>query len=267
MMRCSMILVLGLFFTINLRAQLYKETVPIYNAALKVLASEYAVKQFPSKVVQIASENNLPDTITVSDNRLFNFGKFVRSTEGKAQVKQVSVILTIINADSDVSIEERALLDAIKNSKKLTIYSTRASDAGYAVSLTFDPAPEAKQLLESFYQKGISINTLQHMHMRFIDSDNINNWLEYYYGDSQQKELAVAFMQYKLLSMAVNPEYKRMLKLFEDFINGIQSDFANRDQNLYPNATSNILLNMIKEFDEAAHISLPDYVYLERMKD
>ena len=268
MIRGILVIVMSALITVNTHAQLNSKAEPIYAAAKTILSSDYAKKQFPPKVAALETEVNLPDTITVDDNRLFNFGKSMRSKQGKVEAKHIPVILKIINSDSEISTAEKALLGAVKENKEITIYSTQASNKGYAVNLIFDTEPEAKQLLEDFYLNGVSINTLQHMHSHFIDSNNINNWLEYFYGNTQQKELAIAFMHLKFLDIILeaNGDYKRYNRLFKNFIDGIKLNFGRRDESRYPEATRNIVLNMIKEFDEADYISLPDFVYMDAMK-
>ena len=150
----------------------------------------------------------------------------------------------------------------------MTIYSSMESNKGYAVNLTFKPENDTKKMLEDFYQNGVAINSLQHMHMQFIDAGKINNWLEFYHGTTQQNELAVAFMHAKFLDLEIEggSDYKRFTRLYKNFINRIHIAFSRRDESLYPESNRNIVLNMIKEFDEAGHIGLPDYIYLEKMK-
>ena len=77
-MKHRILLLVGLsFFTTNFwsYAQLSEKAKPIYTATLEVLQSDYAKEQFPAKRIKLTVEDNLPDTITVEDNRLFNFGK------------------------------------------------------------------------------------------------------------------------------------------------------------------------------------------------
>lgn len=248
--------------------QLSEKAKPIYQAALEVLQSDYAKQRFPPKTVNLNVEDNLPDTITVEDNRLFNFGKSMRSRQGKVEAKHIPVILKIINSDSEVSTAEKALLDAVKENKEITIYSTQASNKGYAVNLTFDTEPEAKRQLENFYEKGVTINSLQHMHLTFIDSKTIDNWLNYYYGNEQENELAIAFMQFKILSLSMQAyrDYKEISGRFESFIGSIQHKFYQRDENVHQEASRNLVLNMIKEFDEASYISISDFLYNNAME-
>lgn len=254
--------------TSKLHAQLYEKAKPVYEAALGILQSDYAKGQFTPKITKLETEDDLPDTITVEDNRLFNFGKFMRSKKGKVEAKHIPIILKIINSDSDISTEEKALLDAVKNSKQITIYSTQASNKGDAVNLAFDAEAEAKQLLGDFYAKGVAINSLQHMHLTFIDSKSINNWLNYYYGSEQQKELAIAFMRFKVFTIDLRggSDFKGKMRLFKNFVESIQVKFSQRNESLHPEASRNLILNIIKEFDEAGYISLPDFVYMEKMK-
>ncbi len=260
---------IGIFVCFKVsQAQFYGETLKVYQEAKRVLESDFAKQKFPPKIAKLTAEDDLPDTITVDDVRLFNFGKVIRSKEGKVEKKYVPIILKVINADSDISTEEKALLDAIKNSKPLTIYSSKAGNEGYPVNVTFRPEAQTKELLESFYQNGVSINSYQHMHLHFVDARKINNWLEYYHGSEQQKELAIAFMHIKFLEIKVSggTDYKRFTRLFKNFIHGIESSFSRRDRHIYPESNRNIVLNMIKEFDESGHIALPDFMYMERMK-
>lgn len=257
-----------LLVPLSLAAQFHGETQKVYEAALAVLQSDYAQQEFPPKTAKIVIEANLPDTITVDDNRLFNFSKSMRSKQGEVPAKLIPVVIKIINADSEITTEEKALLDAVKNNKELTVYYSKNSDPDYAVNLTFDTTPEAKTLLDVFYEKGIALNSFQHMHQRFIDTAEINNWLEYYYGSKQQKELATAFMHFKFLQLKAQGgnDYKRFTRLFKSFIYSTYLNFTRRDQSVYPEANQNVVLGMIKEFDEAGHIALPDFLYTDYME-
>lgn len=248
--------------------QLSEKAKPIYDGALEVLQSDYVKQQFPAKTVKLTAEDNLPDTITVEDNRLFNFGKSMRSKKGKVEARYIPIILKIINSDSEISTSEKSLLDAVKDNKQIIIYSTQASNKGYAINLIFDTEPEAKGLLENFYEKGVVINSLQHMHLTFVDARSIDHWLKYYYGNVQEKELAVAFMQFKILSLSMEAysDYKEYRDRFENFIRGIQLGFSRRDMSTYPDASRNIVLNMIKEFDKSSYISIPDFLYNNAME-
>lgn len=253
---------------LRLNAQLYKEAKPVYEAALSVLQSDFAKQQFPAKTVKLVMEDNLPDTITVDDNRLYNFGTFMRGKKGKVEAQHIPTVLKIINSDSNISREEKALLDAVKNSHQITIYSTQASNKGFAVNLVFDAEPEAKQLLENFYDKGVAINSLQNMHSAFVDAQSIDIWLEYYYGNTEQKELALAFMHYKILELSAEKysDYDEYTKRYKSFIRTVQLQFSRRDESVYPEASRNLVLSIIKEFDESGYISLPDFLYTDAMK-
>ena len=253
---------------VRLNAQLLEKAKPVYEATLDVLRSDFAKQQFPAKTVRLVTENNLPDTITVEDNRLYNFGKFMRGKKGKVEAQHIPTVLKIINSDSDISREEKALLDAVKNSKQITIYSTQASNKGFTVNLVFDAEPEAKQLLENFYEKGMTINSLQNMHSAFVDAKSIDSWLNYYYGDLRQKELAVAFMHYKILELSAEKysDYDEYTKRYKSFVLNVQLQFSRRDESVYPEASRNLVLNMIKEFDEAGYIALPDFVYMNALE-
>lgn len=267
--KISFLLTLTFFCCVpRLHAQLYEEAKPVYEAALNILQSDYAKQQFSAKTVRLTAEDNLPDTITVEDNRLFNFGKSMRSKKGKVEARFIPTILKIINSDSEISTAEKALLDAVKDNKQITIYSTQASNKGYAVNLTFDAEPDAKLLLEKFYAGGVTINSLQHMHLTFIDAKSIDHWLSYFYGNAQEKELAVSFMQFKILSLSMEAysDYKEYSDRFKSFIGGIQTKFSRRDESVYPKASRNIVLNMIKEFDESSYISIPDFLYTNAME-
>ena len=270
-MKTRIIFLLGLAFfccSSGLHAQLFKEAVPIYEAAKSVLESEYATRQFPPKIARLMITDNLPDTITFVDVRLYNFSTVMRSRKGKVDAKTVPIILKIINSDADISIEEKALLDAIKNNKNITVYSTEKSKADRPVNLTFNTGADAKKMITDFYEKGASISSLGHMHLTFLDSNNMNNWLDYYYGNAQQKELALDFMQFKILELFIQGEgvFEKYNKLFENFVESIQVKFSLRDKNIHPAASRNLILNIMKEFDEAGYISLPDYVYMNAMK-
>ncbi len=252
----------------QMTAQFNGETQKVYEAAVAVLQSDYAQQEFPPKTAKIVIEKNLPDTITVDDIRLFNFSKSMRSKKGKVPAKVIPVVIKIINADSEITTEEKALLDAVRNNKKLTVYYSKNSDPDYAVNLTFDTEPEAKTMLDAFIEKGIELDSFQHMHQRFIDTAEINNWLGYYYGGEQQKELAIAFMHLKFLQLKLRGgnDYKRFTRLFKSFIYSTYLNFTSRDRSVYPQASRNLVLGMIKDFDEAGHIALPDFLYTDYMK-
>ncbi|WP_323756776.1 hypothetical protein [Roseivirga sp.] len=257
-----------LCLSIRSQAQFSGKTQEVYEQVKQMLESDYAKQQFPSKVIKLALEGNLPDTITVDEVRYYNFCKSMRSKDGRVVANTALFILNIINADGEISLEEKALLDAINNDKTLTVYSTQIGSKDYPVTVTFNAEEDAKHAISDFSDNGVSITSLQHMHLSFIDSNNINNWLVYYYGSVQQNELAIAFMQYTLLEIkrAGTEEYEENLKRFKMFLDKIQITFYNRDTALFPKANRNIVFNIVKEFDEAGHIILPDFFYMDRMR-
>lgn len=254
--------------TSGLHAQLYDEAKPIYEAAKSVLESEYAKRKFPLKTIKFTETENLPDTITVNDVRYYNFGKAMRSRQGKVSKKNASTIINIIISDSKISIEEEALFNAVINDRTITVYSTYKYNLDKPVTVTMNADTEVKEYVKYFWENGFKINSFKHMHLTFIDSNNMNNWLDYYYGSKEQKELALAFMQFKILELVIKGEgdFKKRNQLFENFVERIQVKFTLRDRSVYPAASSNLILNIIKEFDEAGYISLPDFVYTDAME-